>query len=68
MQSSQYKVPQHGVLTASLNSLLSMGQVSAGSVGGRSRISASLSPFALATCLCHAALHDYQHGASQYEV
>ena len=56
MHSSQYSVPQHGVLTASLKSLLSIGQVREASVGARSRTSAAVNPFGRDTCFCHAAL------------
>lgn len=58
MHSSQYVVSQHGVLTASRNSLLSIGQTRAGSVGVRSRMSASVNAFGRATCFCQAALGD----------
>jgi hypothetical protein len=57
MHSSQKLVPQHGVLTASLKSLLSIEQVTEASVGVRSRMSVSVSAFGLATCFCHDALH-----------
>lgn len=56
MHSSQYALSQHGVLTASRKSRLSIGQIKEGSVGLRSRMSASVSPFGRETCFCQAAL------------
>lgn len=56
MHSSQYSVPQHGVLTASRKSLLSIGHTRDESVGVRSRTSAAVSPLGLETCFCHDAL------------
>lgn len=67
MHSSQYSVPQHGVLTASLKSLLSIGQAREASVGARSRISAAVNPLGRDTCFCHAALEDNQR-LIRYEV
>jgi len=56
MHSSQYAFSQQGVLTASRNSRLSMGQTKERSVGFRSRTSASVSPFGRETCFCQATL------------
>ena len=56
MQSSQYAVPQQGVLTASRSIRLSMGQTMLGSFEGRSRTSASERALDLTVCLCHDAL------------
>ena len=56
MHSSQYAFSQHGVLTASRNSRLSMGQIKAESVGFRSRMSASVSPLGRENCFCQATL------------
>jgi hypothetical protein len=58
MQSSQYAVPQHGVLTASRRIRLSIGQTMLGSFEGRSRTSASERPLDLTDCLCHDALRE----------
>jgi hypothetical protein len=56
MHSSQYAFSQHGVFTASRNSRLSMEQIKEGSVGFRSRMSASVSPFGRENCFCQATL------------
>ena len=58
MQSSQYAVLQHGVLTASRRIRLSIGQTMLGSFEGRSRTSASERPLDLTDCLCHDALRE----------
>jgi len=57
MQSSQYSVPQQGVLTASRKSLLSIGQTKEGSVGFLSRTSAAVNAVARDACFCHDALN-----------
>ena len=59
MHSSQYSVPQQGVLTASRKSLLSMGHTRVESVGVRSRTSAAVNPLGRETCFCHEALKPY---------
>src|SRR6266566_9821874 len=58
MQSSQYAVPQHGVLTASRRIRLSIGQTMLGSFEGRSRTSTSERPLDLMDCLYHDALRE----------
>lgn len=62
MHSSQYSVPQHGVLTASRKSLLSIGHTRVASIGVRSRMSAAVNPFGRETCFCHEALNVFISG------
>src|SRR6266849_8031591 len=68
MQSSQYGVPQHGVLTASRRIRLSIGQTMVGSFEGRSRTSASERLLNLTDCLCHDALREPCEPMSEREV